>query len=324
MPESTFTHPLFGPVRFRTATRNQWIRGDAISFISGFDESDILPLQIPQLADVEGAHGGHLRFHKRGHDQLLRAFAEVANQGLLSHIKTCAGTLNRRLRRPVGGGLSKLPSNHAFAIAIDLNADDGSLGASVAPVAPIFQAHGFTWGKSFNDPMHFEVNRFMPAGATPGGVGEVAAPSFVACRQKVLNRGRPPEAFLAELLAWGRAADEVIFQKNEVFDIYSSVVRSWGHGEAIATGARSCSKCCASWPASRARGIGRRAPTPPIQTPTHHARPRPASCSARATRWPSARGCGSCCSMREATAAARHSPASRSPTTALPWTTARA
>lgn len=31
MPESTFNHPLFGPVRFRTASKLQWIRGDAIS-----------------------------------------------------------------------------------------------------------------------------------------------------------------------------------------------------------------------------------------------------------------------------------------------------
>jgi hypothetical protein len=46
--------------------------------------------------------------------------------------------------------------------AIDLNSDDGSLGESVAPVAPVFQAHGFTWGKAFNDLMHFEVNRFVP------------------------------------------------------------------------------------------------------------------------------------------------------------------
>jgi D-alanyl-D-alanine carboxypeptidase len=223
MPESTFTHPLFGPIRFRTAS-SQWMRGDAISFISGFDEAEILPLQIPQLVGIAGANDGRLRFHQRGHAQLLRAFDEIQARGLLHHVKTCAGTLNRRLRKPVGGGLSKLPSNHAFAIALDLNSDDGSLGESVAPVAPVFLDHGFAWGKTFNDPMHFEVSRFMPDGNAPAD----ASSGFVACRQKVHNRGAPPEAFLDELLAWGRSADEAIFRRNNVFDIYSSVVNVLG------------------------------------------------------------------------------------------------
>lgn len=228
MPESTFTHPLFGPIRFRTAS-SQWIRGDSISFLSGFDDADVAPLQIPQLAGISGAGGGHLRFHRRGHAQLLRAFAAIEAGGLLHHIRTCAGTVNKRLRKPTSGGLSKLPSNHAFGIAIDLNSDDGSLGASVAPVAPVFQAHGFTWGMAFNDPMHFEVNQFIAAdGPLPADGGAVAPDQFIATRQKVHNRGAPPEAFLAELLAWGRVADAEIFRRNEVFDIYSSIVSTLG------------------------------------------------------------------------------------------------
>ncbi|MDM0009394.1 M15 family metallopeptidase [Variovorax sp. J22G73] len=228
MPESTFNHPLFGPVRFRTASKLQWIRGDAISFVSGFDEADILSLQIPQLAGIDGANNGHLRFHKRGHAQLLRSFEEIAQRGLLHHIKTCAGTLNKRLRKPVGGGLSKLPSNHAFGIAIDLNSDDGSMGGSVAPVAPIFQANGFIWGKSFNDPMHFEVNTFVSADSLAAKGVEAVQPQFIACGQKVHNRGAPPEAFLTELVKWGRGADNEVFERNGVFDIYSSVVSQLG------------------------------------------------------------------------------------------------
>lgn len=227
MPESTFTHPLLGKIAFRTA-RNHWVRGDAISFTSGFDEAEILPLQIPQLAEVPGANHGRLRFHRRGHAQLLNAFAEIADRGLLHHVKTCAGTLNKRLRKPIGGGLSMLPSNHAFAIAIDLNSDDGSVGASVAPVAPIFERHGFTWGKAFNDPMHFEINRFTPEDAAAADADLAGPTGFVACRQKVHNRGAPPMAFLEELMSWGRAADEAIFRRNDVFDIYSSVVNELG------------------------------------------------------------------------------------------------
>lgn len=160
MPESTFIHPLFGEIRFRTVSP-EWKRGDKIVFLSGFDSSEIESLSIPQLVNVPGASKGKLKVHKRAHAQLLGAFSFIENQGLLHHVMTCAGTLNVRLRKPTSGALSKLPSSHAFGIAIDLNEDDPGFGDSVAPLAPIFESMGFTWGKAFNDPMHFEVNRFL-------------------------------------------------------------------------------------------------------------------------------------------------------------------
>jgi hypothetical protein len=160
MPEATFTHPLFGKVRFRTHSP-VWIRGDGITFISGFDTDDITPIVVPQLKGIPGSNGGKLQFHKRAHGQLLATFADIERLKLLHHIKTCAGALNFRLRKPTSGALSKLPSNHAFGIAIDLNSDDGSNGGSVAPVAPVFEALGFRWGIEFNDPMHFEVEEFV-------------------------------------------------------------------------------------------------------------------------------------------------------------------
>ena len=57
--------------------------------------------------------------------------------------------------KPTSGKLRKLTSNHAFGISINLNADDGSLGALVAPVAVVFEEMGFKSGKAFGDPMHF-------------------------------------------------------------------------------------------------------------------------------------------------------------------------
>jgi hypothetical protein len=48
--------------------------------------------------------------------------------------------------------------------------------------------------------------------------------AFNATRQKVLNRGKPPESFLTELVAWGRSAPDEIFERNNVTDIYSNVV----------------------------------------------------------------------------------------------------
>ena len=160
MPTSTFTHPLFGSVTFKTKS-STWVRGDSITFLSGFDEDDVTKVTIPQLKDIPGTHGGVMKFHKRGHAQLLSAFADIERFGALKHIKTCAGTFNKRLKKPISGNLSREPSNHSFGIAIDLNEDDGSNGGTVAPVAPFFQAVGFHWGISFNDPMHFEVKTFV-------------------------------------------------------------------------------------------------------------------------------------------------------------------
>jgi hypothetical protein len=161
MPRSTFTHPLFGDVTFKTAHEDVWVRGDKITFIDGFNPKDITDIQIPQLAGVTGAHGGKLKFHKRGHAQLAMAFSDIEQLGLLMFIKSCEGSVNFRLRKPTNGSLSKLPSNHAFGIAIDLNASDKQLGASIAPVAPVFEALGFKWGVAFNDPMHFEVEEWV-------------------------------------------------------------------------------------------------------------------------------------------------------------------
>lgn len=228
MPQSVFIHPLFGEIVFRTQTENRWVRGDKIFFISGFDEADIQPVTIPQLAHIKGAGGGVLRFHKDGHAQLKETFLQIEKAGLMNTIKTCAGSLNRRLRKPTDGSISKLPSNHAFGIAIDLNSDDGSLGASVAPVAPIFATRGFKWGKAFNDPMHFEVSHFIPSVAPTLAVATQPNSKYIACRQPVANRGRPPEDFLDELIAWGKTAADQIFAPNTKFDIYSSVVGQLG------------------------------------------------------------------------------------------------
>lgn len=223
MPESSFDHPLFGPIRFRTVSP-EWKRGDKIIFISGFDLTDATLIFIPQLQHIPGSNQGKLRFHKRAHEQLLAVFKLIEKRGQLHHVKTCAGTLNPRLRKPTSGALSKLPSNHSFGIAIDLNENDPGFGDSVAPVAPVFQAFGFTWGKAFNDPMHFELNRFL----NPGEVEGILTMKYIATKQHVFNRGVPPDDFLDQLLAWGKQAPDEIFAQNAFSDIYSSVKNTLG------------------------------------------------------------------------------------------------
>jgi len=48
--------------------------------------------------------------------------------------------------------------------------------------------------------------------------------AFRATKQKVLNRGIPPDSFLQELIAWGRTAPDEIFAPNQNADVYSNVV----------------------------------------------------------------------------------------------------
>src|SRR6478736_5892647 len=48
--------------------------------------------------------------------------------------------------------------------------------------------------------------------------------AFHATKQKVFNRGVPPDSFLNELVAWGRTAPDEIFAPNPHADIYSNVV----------------------------------------------------------------------------------------------------
>ncbi len=47
--------------------------------------------------------------------------------------------------------------------------------------------------------------------------------AYDALKARVKNRGRPPNSFLDELIAWGAEAPEEIFAPNQAHDIYTSV-----------------------------------------------------------------------------------------------------
>jgi hypothetical protein len=55
--------------------------------------------------------------------------------------------------------------------------------------------------------------------------------SYTALKQHVLNRGKAPDAFLDELVAWGKTAPEDIFVPNDASDVYSSVANTLGPWE---------------------------------------------------------------------------------------------
>jgi len=46
---------------------------------------------------------------------------------------------------------------------------------------------------------------------------------FVACKKKVLNRGKPTDAFLNELIDWAIQAPDTIFERNNLHDVYTNV-----------------------------------------------------------------------------------------------------
>ena len=57
--------------------------------------------------------------------------------------------------------------------------------------------------------------------------------SYTATKQRVSNRGIPPDDFLDELVAWGKTAPDEIFAPNPAADVYASVVGVLGPWQGI-------------------------------------------------------------------------------------------
>jgi len=96
--------------------------------------------------------------------QLRAALQEVQDQGLAHTIHVYSGCYNPRFI----AGTSTL-SNHAFGLAIDIDAmqnQRGTAGHMNPEVVRIFEKWGFTWGGTwhYTDPMHFEINRIVHPG----------------------------------------------------------------------------------------------------------------------------------------------------------------
>ena len=181
----TLCHPLFGQLTFETVD-NDWVRGGDIRFTAGFEKSVIKPLFIPQIVGMprsaEGAvNTGNIQFHADAHAQLLTAFEQIEKQGLLPKMVSFGGArFQPRLSKPVDGEgkrlLSRTPSNHSFGTAFDVNARDGKYGATARPFVAIFEANGFEWGQAFNDPMHFQVKKFLGSQAAPTSTCAIREP----------------------------------------------------------------------------------------------------------------------------------------------------
>lgn len=146
--------------------------GDAehIRITDGWEQANIVLLQLPQLAGKRGASAtGRVRFHRLAADQLTALWQEWEREELLDRVLSWAGAFNARFVR----GSDSVLSNHAFGTAFDINAAWNPLGARpallgekgcVRELVRIANKHGFYWGGHFRkrpDGMHFEVAKLL-------------------------------------------------------------------------------------------------------------------------------------------------------------------
>jgi hypothetical protein len=107
---------------------------------------------------------GQVTCNKYMMPQLKAALAEVVKRHLEKYLYHYDGCYNPRFI----AGTNTL-SNHAFGLAIDLNAAQnqrGTVGQMNPEVVAIFKYWGFAWGGDwhYTDPMHFEVERIVNPG----------------------------------------------------------------------------------------------------------------------------------------------------------------
>lgn len=131
-------------------------------------EENLVTVPIPQIKALPPYFTGKITVHKKVAGQFQALFNEWEKAGLTGHLLTYDGAYQPRLIRGSNTNLS----NHAFGVAIDLNAEWNKLAVipalkgqkgSVRELVPIAERLGFYWGGHFsrNDGMHFEIARVM-------------------------------------------------------------------------------------------------------------------------------------------------------------------
>jgi hypothetical protein len=149
----------FGKFAYRPAPERD--NPEAIEITDDWAERNIIRVTIPALAHV---HPGPIPLHKLVVADFQAFFAAVLAAGLHTRIIAFDGSWCPRYMR----GSRTTLSAHAWATAIDLNADDNGLGCTPAQsgqrgylrdLVPIANQHRIYWGGHFRgrpDGMHFE------------------------------------------------------------------------------------------------------------------------------------------------------------------------
>lgn len=122
--------------------------------------SNIVRVDLPRV--------GRAYVHRIMAPQLLAAFAEIQQAGLIEHFDPSQFG-GGWVARHIDWNPAKPLSMHAWGLAIDLNTRDNALGARPqmnGTIVQIFERWGFAWGGNWNRPdgMHFELARVV----TPG------------------------------------------------------------------------------------------------------------------------------------------------------------
>jgi hypothetical protein len=156
---------LWGPLEYKVVDGKPVLTNDWYS-------KNVVLIKVPQLVgvDVYGTpSSGRCQFHKLAAAQLLGAFQEADEAGFAGLLLTYGGTYNMRFIR----GSTTTLSNHAFAVAIDLNMTWNGLGkqpalvgekGSLRQMVSIFESWGFYWGgwyRSRKDGQHLECVKLL-------------------------------------------------------------------------------------------------------------------------------------------------------------------
>ena len=152
---------LFGSFQWRSTG------GSSIEILGNWVKENIVTVYVPELDRVPtfgGLFSGRVQFHKNGVNQLLKAFRDCSEWGVVDDIIFWAGSfVPRRVR-----GSSQL-SRHSWGIAFDVNSEQNPFKSrpvgsrklgSLHRVVPCFEDNGFVWGgrwTSTPDGMHFEL-----------------------------------------------------------------------------------------------------------------------------------------------------------------------
>jgi len=168
LPNSNARQQLFGPLEFAPAPTAK--NPERIRITNNWVKNNVVELHLPLLANIPGANGAIVHFHRKAANQLVLLWHEWQAAGLLDRILSYDGDFVPRFIR--GRADDQMLSNHAFATAFDINYAWNKLGVAPAPLGSrgcvyelvsIANAHGFYWGGHFNrkDGMHFEVAKII-------------------------------------------------------------------------------------------------------------------------------------------------------------------
>lgn len=145
---------------------------EAIRITNHFDLDNVVRITIPELAGIPGAPAnGAIFWHRKAVGQMQALWGAWNQAGLVGRVLGWGGSF---VPRYIRGSTTQL-SNHAFAVAFDINVPWNGLGVqpalvgktgSVRELVPLANRLGFFWGghyKTRADGMHFEVARIMTA-----------------------------------------------------------------------------------------------------------------------------------------------------------------